>query len=48
MERFIQFRNECIKNTNFHPLLTACRILSAFLHVHPFIDGNGRVGISYS
>ncbi|CAB4402345.1 unnamed protein product [Rhizophagus irregularis] len=46
MERFIQFRNECIKNASFHPLLIACRILSAFLHIHPFTNGNGRVGRS--
>src|SRR3990170_2089049 len=46
MERFIQFRNECTKNPNVHHLIIACRILSAFLHIHPFIDGNGRLGRS--
>ncbi|CAI2177342.1 17404_t:CDS:2, partial [Funneliformis geosporum] len=29
-----------------HPLMNACRILSFFLHIHPFYDGNGRVGLS--
>ena len=43
MERFIQFRDES-KNSGLHPLIIASRMLSAFLHVHPFIDGNGRVG----
>jgi Fic family protein len=46
MERFIQFRDESIKNSGLHPIIVACRILSTFLHIHPFIDGNGRVGCS--
>ncbi|CAG8451100.1 5947_t:CDS:2 [Dentiscutata heterogama] len=45
MERFIQFRDES-QNSGFHPLIIASRILSTFLHVHPFADSNGRVGRS--
>ncbi|CAB4389360.1 unnamed protein product [Rhizophagus irregularis] len=45
-EKFIQFRNECTKNPGVHHLIIACRILSAFLHIHPFINDNGRLGRS--
>ncbi|CAB4424212.1 unnamed protein product [Rhizophagus irregularis] len=45
-EKFIQFRNECTKNPSVHHLIIACRILSAFLHIHPFINDNGRLGRS--
>ncbi|RIA79679.1 fido domain-containing protein [Glomus cerebriforme] len=52
MERFIQFYNKTVisdnidnhKSYQIHPLMNACRILSSFLHIHPFYDGNGRVG----
>src|SRR5687768_9306466 len=45
MERFIQFWDES-KNSGLHPLIIASRILSSFHHIHPFADGNGRVGRS--
>ena len=42
---FIQFYNES-KYSGIHPIMIACRIHSAFGHIHPFHDGNGRVGRS--
>src|ERR1044072_9015521 len=45
MDMFIQFCNES-KNSGIHPIMIACRIHSAFGHIHPFFDGNGRVGRS--
>jgi Fic family protein len=44
MKMLFKYRDELIKHPSFHPLIIACRILSAFLHIHPFIDGNGRLG----
>ncbi|CAG8503505.1 4914_t:CDS:2 [Ambispora leptoticha] len=46
MERFLQFRDDRIKNGSIHPIMIACRLLEAFLHIHPFYEGNGRVGRS--
>ncbi|GET51881.1 kinase-like domain-containing protein [Rhizophagus irregularis DAOM 181602=DAOM 197198] len=45
-EKFIQFRNECTKNPGVHHLIITCHILSASLHIHPFINDNGRLGRS--
>jgi len=42
MKNFFRFRDTSIDST-FHPILVACRLLSALLHIHPFCDGNGRV-----
>ncbi|CAG8651745.1 9375_t:CDS:2 [Funneliformis caledonium] len=46
MKRFIEFRDESIKNDSLHPLIIASRIFSSFNHVHPFADSNGRVARS--
>ncbi|RIB11166.1 fido domain-containing protein [Gigaspora rosea] len=46
MKRFIEFRDEFIKNKSLHPLIIASRIFSSLNHVHPFVDGNGRVARS--
>ncbi|CAG8772063.1 30888_t:CDS:2 [Gigaspora margarita] len=49
-ERFVQFYKTVTGDNDepyqIHPLMNACRILSSFLHIHPFYDGNGRVGLS--
>ncbi|RHZ63489.1 hypothetical protein Glove_329g65 [Diversispora epigaea] len=52
MEKFVQFYNKNVTNNNIddenyiHPLISSCHILSTFLHINPFYDGNGRVGRS--
>ncbi|CAJ0627401.1 2350_t:CDS:2 [Entrophospora sp. SA101] len=54
MERFVQFYNKTVTSDNvedhepyqIHPLMNACRILSSILHIHPFYNGNGRMGRS--
>ena len=42
MEKFFAFRDKCL-TSDIHPILTACRLLIALLHIHPFYDGNCRV-----
>ncbi|CAG8599041.1 5394_t:CDS:2 [Paraglomus occultum] len=46
MKRFIEFCDESIKNDSLHPLILASRVFSSLNHVHPFVDGNGRVARS--
>lgn len=31
-------------NIDIDPLLGAIKLGTAFLHIHPFLDGNGRIG----
>ncbi|KAH6897374.1 fic/DOC family protein [Thelonectria olida] len=43
MERFFQWRKMVHDEKKLHPLLIACQTVVYFVHIHPFIDGNGRV-----
>ena len=40
MRRFFQWRAH--NPYNLHPILFACQAMAYFLHIHPFLDGNGR------
>ena len=42
MEKFFAFRDKCLAS-DIHPILTACRLLIALLHIHSFCGGNGCV-----
>jgi prophage maintenance system killer protein len=42
MRRFVDWRDK--DEGTLHVVLMACKVFSAFLHIHPFHDGNGRVG----
>jgi Fic family protein len=44
MERFISWRDDCHASSQLHPLILATHLFVYFCHIHPFIDGNGRVG----
>ncbi|KAL6864113.1 fido domain-containing protein [Trichoderma novae-zelandiae] len=43
MRRFIQWRDKATLEKRLHPLIVACQMTVYFLHIHPFLDGNGRV-----
>ena len=44
MKRFFRWRNEVHNDKELHPLIVACQMIAYFLHIHPFPDGNGRLG----
>lgn len=44
MRRFIQWRTRVHEEKRLHPLICACQAIVYFLYIHPFPDGNGRVG----
>lgn len=44
MKVFIQWRDNAHKAGLVQPLILACHILLYFFWIHPFQDGNGRVG----
>ena len=44
MERFIAWRDRCYGSSQLHPLLLATHLFVYFCSIHPFPDGNGRVG----
>ena len=44
MERFVKWRDDCHASQQLHPLILATHLFIYFVHIHPFPDGNGRVG----
>jgi Fic family protein len=43
IERFFAWRDSQHEAKELHPLVLACQMVVYFLHIHPFLDGNGRV-----
>ncbi|KAI9844761.1 MAG: hypothetical protein M1837_005294 [Sclerophora amabilis] len=44
MKRFLRWRDDCHASSHLHPLIMATHLFLYFTHIHPFADGNGRVG----
>lgn len=44
MKRFFKWRDEVHNSKELHPLIAACQMSAYFLHIHPFPDGNVRLG----
>lgn len=44
MERYVHWRDEHHHNQTLHPLILAAQIYLYFVYIHPFADGNGRMG----
>ena len=44
VERFFHWRDNAHTHKVFHSLILAVRLYSYFKHIHPFLDGNGRLG----
>ena len=44
MERFIAWRDQCHASSQLHPLILAAHLYVYFTAIHPFPDGNGRIG----
>jgi len=43
MQELVEWTQAAIENASFHPLLIIASFLVAFLQIHPFQDGNGRL-----
>ncbi|KAK6078947.1 fic/DOC family protein [Seiridium cupressi] len=43
VRRFFEWRDKAHADHILHPLVLACQAQVYFAHIHPFLDGNGRV-----
>lgn len=43
MQELVEAFQQALKDRKYHPLLVIGNFLVAFLHIHPFTDGNGRL-----
>ncbi len=43
MLELVEWTDEALKNSRFHPLLIIANFIVEFLKIHPFEDGNGRL-----
>jgi Fic family protein len=43
MTELIEWSNEALEQSRFHPLLVIANFIVEFLKIHPFKDGNGRL-----
>lgn len=43
MQELVEWTNEALRESNYHPLLIIGNFLVEFLNIHPFQDGNGRL-----
>lgn len=43
VKRFFEWRDKAHAERALHPLVLACQAEVYFVHIHPFLDGNGRV-----
>lgn len=44
MHRYIEWRDRNHINKVLHPVIFATHLATYFLHIHPFLDGNCRLG----
>jgi Fic family protein len=44
MDRYIEWRDRNHTDKILHPVIFATHLSNYFLQIHPFLDGNGRVG----
>ncbi|KAL2075252.1 hypothetical protein VTL71DRAFT_195 [Oculimacula yallundae] len=44
MDRYVEWRDRKHTEKTLHPVIFAVQLSTYFLHIHPFLDGNGRLG----
>ncbi|TAQ90839.1 hypothetical protein B7494_g835 [Chlorociboria aeruginascens] len=44
MHRYVEWRDRNHTDKILHPIIFATHLSTYFLHIHPFLDGNGRLG----